>query len=456
MNMSTKLKGTAKKTYPVIHPMHFLTDEVEIESIDYAKRIYLRDVEGKVYLDTLSGSWNVPLGYSQNEIKEVINTQLNQIPYINYKENSNPTILSLADKLLEITHSSFAKVSLMASGSDGIEAALKLARKYYHLQNRPEKNQFIAFDYSYHGTTFGAMSASNTTAIPRKHYEPKVSGFISIPHPHFANHEGGTSEEQLERNIEYLGNIFVQEADRTAAIILEPVAGAGGILPIPEAYLKKIRELCDRHDVLYIFDEVATGFHRTGNMFAFQSADVVPDILCLGKAINNGYLPLAAMLFNEKILQVLKDNNGFIDHGTTQNGNPVACASALKAIELYEREDYNQINTQLSEEFFSQLHHRLHDHKYIAEIRGKGMMIGISLVNDRKSNTPWNFPQILFLKRILKKVGLITGFIFSPPYSTGILLMPPFVMNEKEVRQAVDRIVIALEHYEKVVEKGES
>ena len=396
--------------------------------------VYLFDQNEKRYIDGISGCWNVPFGYGNSKIKNAIIEQLDLIAYINMYQFSNPTTVEYCKNLLSIVPDVFEKVMLACTGSEAVEIAIKLCRKYYAVLGKQNKKEFVALDLSYHGTTFGAMSASGMDMGYAMDYNPMVPGFNFIKAPFYRS---GNEEGYLVEAMHSLDELFQQKNELLAGIIIEPILGSGGIIPLPEAFIKRIRELCDIYDVLLVFDEVATGFGRTGNFFAFDYYRVVPDIICLSKGVNNGYLPLAANVIGKKISDLLSNTNSIVEHFSTQNGNPLACASGNATIDLLKEngliESVRTKGGMLKRELLS----LLKDHPNFCELRGCGLMIGIDLVKDKKTNETLKYEELMTTVDRLFQNGLIVYPFFLERITTGFSLFPPLMIDETEVNSIV-------------------
>jgi adenosylmethionine-8-amino-7-oxononanoate aminotransferase len=423
-------------SYPLVHPLRNFTVGLDLKQMVKGAGIYLEDNDGKSYIDATSGLWNIPLGYANNEINSQIIEQLEQLPFVNLFENCNPTTLKLAYKLLNLTGGLFEKVLFTCTGSESIEAAIKIARQYHRIKGNQGKYKLVSFDISYHGTYYGSMSASGLDQQLTTFYEPKVPGFIFLQTPKTGISENNESkDDNLKSDLKRLEELFAKEAATIAGFIVEPILGSGGIIPIPKEYLKKVKELCIQHDVLLIYDEIATGFGRTGSMFAYEQSEIIPDILCLSKSINNGYLPLGAVLINHIVAEVYQLNHCYIEHFSTQNGNPTACAAGIATIEILQREHLSETVALFGQKLINYLNGALAGHKNIGEIRGRGLMIGIELVKDSQSKTcDLLSPEyIMNLYAKFKEKGLLVYAFLSPPYSAGISLFPPYIINDQDI-----------------------
>lgn len=430
---------TKKKLYPMVHPLKPVSFGSELPNMVYGEGMYLQDTHGKRYIDGISGLWNVPLGYGNPQIREAIINQLDEIAYVNPIQHSNPTTLKLAEMLLEILPDHLVNIMYTCSGSESNELAIKIARRYNRFKGRPNKNIIATLDSSYHGTYYGSMTASGVDKDQSESYGPKVPGFRFLPTPFCSCKRNGYSScDCLDTKIMELEDIFKGDGENIAAIIIEPILGSGGSIQIPHEYFSKINELCDMYDVLLIIDEVATGFGRTGTMFAFEEYDILPDMVCLAKGINNGYLPLAATAISERIYNKFCDENSHVEHLSTQNGNPLACAAGIATINiLKDKKLFKKVN-EMGLYLKERIYEEMKSHRNFSEIRGKGLMLGVELMTS--DGNCLSSEQVLEIVNKLTKKGLIIFPFINPPYTTGFHLFPCYLISEEDVRNIVNII----------------
>lgn len=443
---------TQTSHYPLIHPLKDVRLGGDFTSLALGEGIYVQDVHGKTYIDGISGLWNISLGYKHPGIRQAIIDQLDRIPFVNLVDQTNPKTLEFAETLLRITPESLTKVVYTCTGSESVELAIKLIRKYHNLRNQPSKQQIIVMDKSYHGTYYGAMSASGIDREISEGYGPKVPGFVFHPLPVCMDPDcrsgctpGHMAEACLERKLQELEQLFDREGSRLAGIILEPIIGSGGIIPLPDLYLRKVRELCLKHDVLLTFDEVATGMGRTGKMFAFEHSGVVPDILCLSKGINSGYLPLGATLFCESIYQAFVRAGLHIEHLSTQNGNPIACAAGVATVQALEEPGMFESIERKGQLLRQSLEKALADNPIFLEVRGKGLMLGVALTANRETQACLPAERLGAIVAKLKQWGLLVYPFHTPGLTTGFHLFPPFIIREEEIAKMVRIITKVME-----------
>lgn len=422
---------------PVVHPYHPFGQDSYVDMMVKGEGIYLYDQAGKQYIDGISGLWNIPLGYRQPAVIDAIRSQMEQLPFVNMLENTSPVTVAFAKALMRLVDPSFTKLVYTSSGSESIEVAIKIARKY-HRMTKSYKNKLLVFDHSYHGTFYGSMSASGLDREEARNFQPTVPGFLFITD--FFEDFQYKQDEGIERQISKLRDMFETYGDELAGVIVEPVLGSAGVLPVPINYLKVLKQCCQQYDVLMIFDEIATGFGRTGYLFSYEEYGIVPDILCLAKGINNGYLPLGTVLLNRKIASVFEQTHSIFEHLSTQNGNPLACAAGLKTIELLSEHRYVYKVRQDGEWMLRALEDALSACPLVSDIRGKGLMISVSLTIPGKQGEQGHAlsrSQLYSLSWFIKNNGLIVYPHYAPPYSTGICLLPPYIANQEQLTTIV-------------------
>jgi len=402
----------------------------------------LVDVDGKRYLDGVSSLWANVHGHGRTEINEAIASQLKDLAHSTLLGLSHPSAALLAHRLAELTPGDLRWAFYSESGSTAVEIAIKMAFQYWQNLGRKEKTRFMSLREGYHGDTIGAVSVGGIDLFHQV-YGPLLFNGIKAPCPYRYCQENDIplerGTERLAAEIEALMKAY---ADETAAFILEPlVQGAGGILPFPPGLLKRIEELCRRHDVLLIADEVAVGFGRTGTMFACEQESVVPDFMCLGKGITGGYLPLAATMTTQRIYdgfwgdyQELKT----FFHGHTYTGNPLACAAALASLDLFQTDKTIENLPPKIARIEAGLD-RLAEGEHVGDVRQRGMMAGVELVLDRAGNTAYPVEERIGHKvcMAVREHGVILRNL-----GDAIVLMPLLSLTIEEL----DRIFDALEN----------
>ena len=424
----------------VWHPFTQMRDYAREEPVVIARGegVYLEDIDGKRYLDGFSSMWCNVHGHRVAEIDRAIRGQLDQVAHSTLLGMSNIPAIQLAEKLIELAPAGLTRVFYSDSGATAVEIALKMAFQYWQQRGdaRPQKTGFLHLTDSYHGDTIGAVSIGGIAHFHRL-YRPLLFSAIAAPapHPYRCGHCNGACDEAC---FDALEKAIADHADRLAALIIEPlVQGAGGMLMHPPGYLKRAAELCRKYDVLLIADEVATGFGRTGTMFACERENVSPDLLCLGKGLTGGYLPVAATLATDEIYSAFLGDYAEMKtlfHGHTYTGNPLGCAAALATLEKFET-DRTLENLQPKIAHLADQLERCSALPHIGDIRQTGFIAAIELVADKATKTPYPFED-----RIGHRVCDIArqnGLLIRPLVNT-IVLMPPFAISNREIACMLD------------------
>ena len=389
------------------------------------------DVYGKEYLDGLAGIFTVNVGYNNARVLQAVTDQLRTLPFNPPMHGTNPRAVELANLLAEITPGDLNTARLVDSGSEANEAAFKLVRQYHRQTGNPGKFKILSRYLSYHGATAATMSAGGV-GYRKTLYEPAAVGHLHTypPYCYRCPYEKTYPDCQtfcartLRQTIEW------EDPRSIAAIIVEPISNTGGIITPPPEYLKILRQLCDEFNILLIFDEVITGFGRTGSLFAAQTFDVTPDILCCGKGMSSGYAPLAAAMVSDRVAKAFWGAPGTeFAHGHTYAGNPVACAAGLASVrEIVERrlpENARHVGAHLVQRLEG-----LRSLGIFGDIRGKGLMIGVELVEDPATKKPFS-PEVKIGLRIGKR-ALANGLLlrFDPHW---IAFGPPLIVTEQDI-----------------------
>jgi adenosylmethionine-8-amino-7-oxononanoate aminotransferase len=414
------------------HPftqMQGFRDE-ELLIITRGEGVYLYDLQGRRYLDGVSSLWTNVHGHGRPELNQAVREQLEQVAHSTLLGIAHPPAIVLARALAELTPPGLTKVFYSDSGSTAVEVALKMAFQYWQLRGLPRKQRFLKLSGAYHGDTLGAVSVGGITLF-HDIFRPLLFETLEAPAPYcYRCPEAGDCREQC---LERLEEVVAQHHQELAALILEPVMqGAAGMIPQPPGYLARVREVTRRYDVLLIADEVATGFGRTGRMFACEHEQVTPDLLCLAKGITGGYLPLAATLATDEIYQAFwgefQEFKAFF-HGHTYTGNPLAAAVALASLEIFQKEKVME-SLPAKIERLSQLLAAMKDHPQVGDIRQRGLMMGLELVQDRETREPFPPARRVGHRVILeaRKRGVILR-----PLGDVVVLMPPLCISLEEL-----------------------
>jgi adenosylmethionine-8-amino-7-oxononanoate aminotransferase len=422
--------------HPFTHMKQWLADEPLV--ITDAHGMYLIDSDGNRYLDGVSSLWCNVHGHRVPEIDAAIRAQLDRVAHSTLLGLASEPAILLGERLMQIVPASLKKVFYSDSGATATEVAFKLAAQYWFNLGRKEKNEFVGFAQAYHGDTVGAMSIGRMPEFHAPHF-PMLFPAHFAPSPYVYQSE--TPDDPLavrQQCLNALEQLLEQHGKRIAAVCIEPIVqGAGGIIVHTEGFLREVRRLTREHDVLLIADEVATGFGRTGRMFACEHEQVEPDLMCVAKGISGGYLPLAATFASQQIFDAFlgepSEGKTFF-HGHTYTGNPLACAAALASLDLFEK---HRLVERVSNSRLPEMLAPLKDLPHVGDIRQKGFMIGIELVADKATRRPFDARRRLGAEICakLRKRGVIIR-----PLADVLVLMPPLAMKEEQLQTLVDAV----------------
>lgn len=443
MNIPFLKENNAKQLlHPMAHPNALNASPPQI--ITNGEGVYVTDIDGHQMVDAVGGLWNVNVGYGREEIKVAVVEQMDQLAYYSaFNGTTNPAAIELSHKLIGMMGvENMKRVFFSLGGSDANETAMRIARQYWKMQGQADRYKFISLKKGYHGTHFGAASINGNTAF-RRNYEPLLPGCFHVETPFLYRNAftddpirlGEICADLLDREIQFQG------PDTVAAFFAEPVQGAGGVIVPPENYWPLIREVCDKHGVLLVSDEVVTGFGRTGSMFGARGWGVKPDIMSLAKGISSGYIPLGATVINERIENAFRNNNdnfGAIMHGYTYSAHPVACAAAIATLDIVINEDLPSNAIEQGAYLNKQLASFIDRFNIVGDVRGKGLMTGIEVVNDKKTKEPLDPERGQRLAEIARAEGVkirISGNM--------IILSPPLVIQRPEIDKIINALDIA-------------
>lgn len=396
------------------------------------------DVDGRAYLDAQAGMVLVNIGYGRRELGAVAAAQMERLMYYHtYFQYSNEPAVRLAAKLASLAPEGLGKVFFTLGGAESVETAVKIARLYQRARGRADGYKIICLDLGYHGNSLGALSATAFEAH-RAYYGPLVPGFVHIPSPD--TFEGPFRADDPEAGRKYAAlleeRILAEGPETVAAFLAEPILGVGGIIVPPGDYLKHVRQICDKYGVLLILDEVMTGFGRAGSMWACGQFGVVPDLMCTAKGLTSGYLPLGAVLVGDHVIEAIAEADFPFEHGFTYAGHPVSCAVAMENIAILEREGLAERAARMGERLKEALIAR--ENPYIAEVRGRGLMVAAELVRDRETRERFPEGDRAFrfdVEAGCLREGVITGIA---PYRDTLMITPPLVITEEEIDRLVD------------------
>ena len=425
--------------HPFTQMRQWLADDPLI--ISRGEGNYLIDFQGNRYLDGVSSLWCNVHGHNRPEINAAIVSQLADIAHTTFLGLSNVPAIVLAEKLVASAPPGLTRVFYSDDGATAVEAALKMAVQYWQLKGRTRKIRFASLIEAYHGDTLGAVSVGYSDLFHHA-YRPLLPACVRLPPPHLLRWREGLSEtEALTRAVHEARRALREHGDELAALILEPLMqGAAGMWPQPAGYVRALREMTREHEVLLICDEVATGFGRTGKMFACEHDAVSPDLLCVAKGLTGGYLPLAATLTTEEIFSAFlgepHEAKTFF-HGHTYTGNPLCCAAAIASLELFAQdrvlEELGSKIAYLSE----RLEDRIAPLSHVADVRQRGVMVGIELMRDAASRIPYDAAECLGM-RVVREAR--TRYVIVRPLGDVIILMPPLSITREEIDRLVETV----------------
>lgn len=431
----------------VWHPCSQMKDYEELKPIiiERGHGSYLYDNTGKEYIDIISSWWANLLGHTNQRINEAIKTQLDTLEHVIFANLSHKPAITLCQELMKVLPPGLCKFHFNDNGSGAVEVALKMAFQYHYQTGHPERQKFMCLTEGYHGETIGALSVGSMDAFS-KIYKPMMMDSFHVEAPDCYRCPYGKKRTSCQCEcIEAAEKMFAAHGHETAAFILEPlVQGCAGMRIYPPLYLEKIRALCDDYGVLLIADEIATGFGRTGKMFAFNYTKVSPDIMTLSKGITGGYMPMSVTVTTQQIYDAFYDDyskgKAFL-HSHTYAGNPVACSAAL-AVQQIMREDHI---LEKANDMAVYLHGALEDalgkHPHVGEIRHIGLINAIELVEDKSSKRP--YPSQQRLGYAIYKQALADGLLLRP-LGDVLYFNPALTIDKQTIDTAIDRCVKAM------------
>ena len=443
--------AAARDIAAVLHPYTDLKMHQQNGPIVIARGEGVRvwDDQGKGYIESVAGLWCASLGFSNERLAKAAYDQMLKLPfYHGFTAKSHEPMIELAEMLLERAPVPMSKAFFANSGSEANDTAIKMAWYYNNALGRHAKKKMIGRIKGYHGIT---LAAASLTGLPYNHrsFDLPLPGFHHTMTPHYYHGaEAGETEEQFAtRCAEALDQLIIAEGpDTVAAFIAEPIMGAGGVILPPEGYFEKIQAVLRRHDVLLIADEVICGFGRTGNYWGSQTLGVEPDILTCAKALSSAYLPISAVLVNERVFTALADEShaiGTFGHGYTYSGHPVPAAVAVETLKIYDEIDIvGQVRT-TGPHLQRELRRRFEGHELVGEVRGTGMIAAVELVQDRDARR--NFDPAMKVGARLVKLCEAGGVIARTLPNDSLAFSPPLIMTTAEIDEMLDGVEHALD-----------
>ncbi|MBU2664626.1 aspartate aminotransferase family protein [Actinoplanes bogorensis] len=420
--------------------MHFTRlssyQKADVPMIVRGDGCYVWDSHGRRYLDGLSALFVVQTGHGRQELAEAAAKQAGELAYFPIWSYAHPKAVELAARLADLTPGDLNRVFFTTGGSEAVESAWKLARSYFKRTGKPTKTKVLSRNIAYHGTSMGALSITGIPAL-KQDFEPLVPSTFRVPNTNYYRRPdermsleefGVWAADRIAEAIEFEG------PDTVAAVFLEPVQNAGGCFPPPPGYFQRVREICDRYDVLMVSDDVISGFGRLGEYFGGHRYGYTPDIITVAKGLTSGYVPLGAMIASERLAEPFLEGTNWFAHGITYGGHPVGSAVALANLDIMERENLNQHVRENSDLFRSYLD-RLSDLPIVGDVRGDGYFFGIELVKDKATKETFNEEESERLLRGFLSSALFEAGLYCRADDRGdpvIQLAPPLIAGEAQ------------------------
>jgi putrescine aminotransferase len=437
------------------HHLHPFTDHKDLRDagsrmITRADGPFIYDSEGNELLDGMAGLWCVNVGYGRTELAEAAYEQMKELPYYNsFFRCSTPTPVLLAKKIAELAPKSVNQVFYGSSGSESNDTAVRLVRYFWQLEGKPAKNRIISRNSAYHGSTIAGASLGGMTGM-HKQLGGAVPNIVHVMMPYAyelalpgeSDHDFGLRAAKAIEDA-----ILEAGADTVAAFIGEPVMGAGGVKIPPASYWPEVQRICRKYDVLLMLDEVITGYGRTGNWFAAQTYGIEPDTITTAKALTSGYQPLSALLVGDRVASTLVEKGGEFYHGYTYSGHPVACAVALKNLEIIEKEGLvERVRTDTGPYFAKALRERIAPHPLVGETRTIGLMGAIEIVKDKATKQRFDPPGTAPV--VIRDHCIANGMMLRATGDT-MIMSPPLIWTRDTIDMACERILKGLDLAEK-------
>lgn len=447
MSVNTPSSLTGKDEKYVWHAMKPYNPDATM-IVDKAEGVWLTDIQGNRYLDAMAGLWCVNVGYGREEIAQAVYQQLLKNNYTPLSVGHEASIL-LAEKISALLGDDYV-VFFSNSGSEANETAFKIARQYHQQKGDSNRYKFVSRYRAYHGNTLGALAATGQSERKYK-YEPLAPGFLHVKAPDQYRFPEEAKNALDLSSVKAIDDVMTWEHSETiAAMILEPIITGGGVIMPPDNYLQGVAEVCKKHGALLIVDEVICGFGRTGKAFGHQHAGIKPDIVTMAKGLTSAYMPLSATAVKREIYEafITAGNYDFFRHVNTFGGSPAACTAALKNLEIMEQENLFEQSAEIGQILKSELEHQLAAHKHVGDIRGKGLLIGIELVEDKETKTPLDNALVNKVIAECKADGLIVGKngVTVAGFNNVIALSPPLTLSIEEKDFIISKLVKAIKN----------
>ena len=423
------------------HFLHPFTDHHDLSKkgtrvITKGDGIYIWDSEGNKILDGMSGLWCVSLGYGNDELIQAAYDQMKELPYYNsFFQCAHPPAIELSQKISDIAPETLNHIFFTGSGSEANDTMVRMARRYWQLQGKPDKQIIIARKNAYHGSTVAGASLGGMSGMHEQGGLP-IPNIHHIAQPYWFEEGGDLDQDsfglnvaqELEKAIEHYG------IENIAAFIAEPIQGAGGVIVPPETYWPEIQRICDQYEILLVADEVITGFGRMGNWFASEIYNLKPDFIPFAKGVTSGYLPLGGLLVSDRVADVIISKGGEFTHGFTYSGHPAACAVAIATINFIERETILETVKNQTAPYLKKQWESLNDHELVGETRIKGMVAAIELSKDGRER----YAATIGAGSICRDLAIDHGLVMRAVGDT-MIIAPPLIINAQQIDELMDK-----------------
>jgi 4-aminobutyrate---pyruvate transaminase len=444
---STAMRDIAYALHPYTDHKQHLKDGPLVISRGKGVRIF--DDQGKEYIEAVAGLWCASLGFDNERLVEAAANQMRKLPYYHaFTAKSHEPLVDLSEMLIERAPVPMSKVFFANSGSEANDSVIKILWYMHNAIGKPEKKKIISRLKGYHGIT---LAAASMTGLPANHklFDLPLPGFIHVgtPHHYHGARPGESEEEFATRLAAELEETILKEGPETvAAFYAEPFMGAGGVIIPPATYFEKVQAVLKKHDILFCVDEVIAGFFRTGNYWGSQTFNIQPDILVCAKALSASFLPISAVLVNERVFQGIAEGSSTIGtwgHGFTYSGHPVPAAVAIETLRIYDEMDMLSHVRKVGPHLQKELRRRFADHPLVGEVRGVGLVGAIELVEDKAAHK--NFDPAKKIGPRLTKLGEEQGVILRAMVNDSMGFSPPLIITEAEIDEMLDRVEKALD-----------
>lgn len=446
MSLAANASLIAKDQQHLIHPLHSPAAHGAGHVWVNGEGVILTDADGHTCIDGLAGLWNITAGHSRRELVDAASEQMATLPYVSgYAGSSNLKAIELSERLAQIAYPSINRFFFTSGGGESTDSNIKMARYYWKLKGKPEKTKVISREWGYHGVTLAAMCATGISAYWPM-FEPRIPGFVHIPSPYPYRYQAPPGVSPGVAAANELEQAILREGPETVAMfIAEPVQGSGGVIVPQDDYFPRIREICDQYEVLFVSDEVITGFGRTGTMFGLEHWGVEPDLIQFAKAITSGYFPLGGIGVSDEIARTMDESGQTWMHAYTYSAHPVGCAIGVAMLDIIEKENFPAQAADKGKYLLDKLRASLADHRHVGDVRGLGLMCGVEIVVDKSSKESYPAEKQIgaSLQHAMIERGLITRF-----RGDVILLAPPIVIEHDQldciveiIRDSIDAII---------------